>query len=68
LFSIDPKLSGGSLRMMEFARKHNKPHLHLCAGETGTAEALKASLRSMASKCSSIAGNGLQVKQSRELN
>ena len=68
LFSIQPTLSGGSKRTMEFAMAHKKPNLHLCAGETGTAEALKASLRSMASKCSSIAGNGLQVKQSRELN
>jgi hypothetical protein len=58
LFSIGPKLSGGSKRTLEFARKHKKPHLHLCAGETGTAEALKASLRSMASKCSTWPGRG----------
>ncbi len=31
LFSIEPTLTGGSLRTMEFARKHGKPHLHLCA-------------------------------------
>jgi hypothetical protein len=37
LFSIGPKLSGGSKRTLEFARKHKKPHLHLSAGEAGAA-------------------------------
>jgi hypothetical protein len=32
LFSIDPTLTGGSLKTMDFARKHKKPRLHLCAG------------------------------------
>jgi hypothetical protein len=42
LFSIQPALSGGSKRTMEFARKHRKPNLHLCAGDRAAAEKLKA--------------------------
>ena len=42
LFSIDPTLTGGSKKTMEFARKHKKPHLHLCAGDTNIAGSLKA--------------------------
>jgi hypothetical protein len=34
LFSIEPTLTGGSLRTMEFARKHRRVHLHLCAADT----------------------------------
>src|SRR5246127_3342882 len=33
LFSIEPTLTGGSLRTMEFAQKHGKPHVHLCPGK-----------------------------------
>jgi hypothetical protein len=32
LFSINPRLSGGSKKTMEFARKHKKPRLHLHPG------------------------------------
>jgi Circularly permutated YpsA SLOG family len=42
LFSIEPTLTGGSQRTMEFARKHGKPHLHLCAGNDTSAEKLRA--------------------------
>jgi hypothetical protein len=42
LFSIDPTLTGGSKRTMEFARKHGKPHLHLCAGNDSSADNLRA--------------------------
>ncbi|MGA7129391.1 MAG: putative molybdenum carrier protein [Chthoniobacterales bacterium] len=42
LFSIEPTLTGGSLRTMEFARKHGKPYMHLCAGDNAVAEQLKA--------------------------
>ena len=31
LFSIEPALTGGSLKTVDFARKHKKPNLHLCA-------------------------------------
>lgn len=33
LFSIEPALTGGSLKTVDFARKHKKPNLHLCARE-----------------------------------
>jgi len=42
LFSIEPTLTGGSLRTMEFARKYGKPHLHLCAGNDTSADNLRA--------------------------
>ena len=42
LFSVDPKLTGGSLKTMEFARAHNKPCLHLCLRDETAAEKLKA--------------------------
>src|SRR5260370_27652702 len=42
LFSIEPTLTGGSLRTMEFARKHGKPHLHLCAGNDTSANNLRS--------------------------
>ncbi len=42
LFSIEPTLIGGSLRTMEFARKHGKPRLHLCAGIDTSADNLRA--------------------------
>jgi hypothetical protein len=41
LFSIAPTLTGGSLRTIEFARKHGKPHLHLCAGNDMSADNLR---------------------------
>lgn len=34
LFSLNPVLSGGSKKMIEFARIHKKPHLHFCAGDS----------------------------------
>ena len=42
LFSIQPTLSGGSKRTMEFAQKHRKADLHLCAGGKAAADKLKA--------------------------
>jgi putative molybdenum carrier protein len=38
LFSIDPILSGGSRKTVEFARKHNKPCLHLHSRQRDAAE------------------------------
>jgi hypothetical protein len=35
LFSIEPALTGGSLKTVDFARKHKKPNLHLCARDKG---------------------------------
>jgi Circularly permutated YpsA SLOG family len=42
LFSIEPEWTGGSLRTMEFARKHKKPRLRPSAGDNAVAENLKA--------------------------
>jgi hypothetical protein len=35
LFSIEPALTGRSLKTVDFARKHPKPNLHLCARDKG---------------------------------
>jgi hypothetical protein len=42
LFSTESDLTGGSKRTMEFARKHKKPRLHLCAEDSAAADKLKA--------------------------
>ena len=39
------KLTGGSLRTLEFAKKHNKPVLHIDIGEYSREEAVKWILR-----------------------
>jgi hypothetical protein len=42
LFSIDAKLTGGSLKTMEFARKRKKPRLHLHPEISEVADKLRA--------------------------
>jgi putative molybdenum carrier protein len=42
LFSLEPALTGGSLKTVDFARKHQKPNLHLCARDKEAADTLKA--------------------------
>jgi Circularly permutated YpsA SLOG family len=56
LFSIEPKLTGESLRTMEFARKHKKPWLHLCAGDNAAADKLKALVVEHRVKVLNVAG------------
>jgi hypothetical protein len=56
LFSIQPTLSGGSKRTMEFARKHKKPWLHLCAGDNAAADKLKALVVEHRVKVLNVAG------------
>ena len=56
LFSIQPTLTGGSKRTMEFARKHRKPNLHLCAGDKTAAEKLKAFVEEHRVKVLNVAG------------
>jgi hypothetical protein len=56
LFSIDPKLSGGSKRTIEFAHKHRKPHLHLRAGDAKPADALRAFVEQHGVKVLNVAG------------
>ena len=42
LFSIAPSLGGGSKKTVEFAKKHNKPCLHLHARQQALAKASDA--------------------------
>src|SRR5258707_2959416 len=56
LFSIEPTLTGGSLRMMEVARKRKKPHLHLCAGNDTSADNLRAFFEYHEVKVLNVAG------------
>jgi hypothetical protein len=56
LFSIDPTLTGGSKKTMEFARKHKKPWLHLCAGDNAAADKLKAFTEEHRVKILNVAG------------
>src|SRR5258708_25610622 len=56
LFSIEPTLTGGALRAMEFARKHGKPHLHLCAGNDTSADNLRAFFEYHEVKVLNVAG------------
>jgi hypothetical protein len=56
LFSIEPTLTGGSKKTVEFARKHRKPWLHLCAGEKSSAEKLRAFVEEHRVKVLNVAG------------
>jgi hypothetical protein len=56
LFSIEPTLTGGSKKTVEFARKHNKPWLHLCARDKSVAEKLKAFVEEHGVKILNVAG------------
>ena len=44
VFSLGPKLAGGSLRTVHFARKHDKPWLHVSAADPAAAERLRSFL------------------------
>ena len=56
LFSILPALTGGSKKTVEFARKHNKPWLHLCAAEKSSTEKLRAFVGEHGVKVLNVAG------------
>jgi len=56
LFSIEPTLTGGPKKTLEFAGKHNKPCLHLCAADTNIAESLKAFVEEHGVKVLNMAG------------
>jgi hypothetical protein len=56
LFSIDQKLTGGSKKTVEFAGMHNKPCLHLCAGDEAAAEKLRAFVEEHGAKVLNVAG------------
>jgi putative molybdenum carrier protein len=44
LFSIAPTLSGGSMKTVEFTRKHQKPWVHIHAAMSDASKWLKAFL------------------------
>ena len=56
LFSIEPTLTGGSLKTVDFARKHKKPRLHVCAGDNAAADKLKAFTEKHRVKILNVAG------------
>jgi len=56
LFSIEPKLTGGSKKTMEFTRKHKKPNLHLCARDKEAPDKLKAFIQDHSVKVLNVAG------------
>src|SRR5246127_2191674 len=56
LFSIESALTGGSKKTGEFARKHKKPNLHLCAGDKVAAENLRAFVEEHRGKVLNVAG------------
>ena len=41
IFSLAEHLTGGSLKTLELAIKHRKPHLHLSASKANAAQELK---------------------------
>jgi hypothetical protein len=49
-------VNGGSLKTMDFARKHQKPNLHLCAPDKGAADKLKAFIQDHGVKVLNMAG------------
>jgi hypothetical protein len=56
LFSIEPTLTGGSFKTVEFARKHQKPQLHLCARDRSALDKLKAFVRQNRVNVLNVAG------------
>jgi Circularly permutated YpsA SLOG family len=56
LFSIEPTLTGGSLKTVDFARKHKKLRLHLCGRDDSAADKLMAFVRQNRVKVLNMAG------------
>ena len=56
LFSSESALTGGSKKTVEFARKHKKANLHLCAGDKAAAEKLRAFVEEHRVKVLNVAG------------
>jgi hypothetical protein len=56
LFSIEPTLTGGSQKTVEFASAHKKPCLRLCAGDEAAADKLKAFVEEHRVKILNVAG------------
>ena len=56
LFSVNPVSTGGSKRTVAFARKHKKPHLHLCARDNAAAGKLTVFIEEHRVKILNVAG------------
>jgi hypothetical protein len=56
VFSVNPFLTGGSKSTVEFARKHGKPCMHLCAGDKTVADALRVFVEKHGVKVLNVAG------------
>jgi hypothetical protein len=56
LFSVSPTLTGGSKKTVEFAKKHNKPWLHLHAGQPDCEYRLRSFLTDNAIGILNVAG------------
>jgi hypothetical protein len=56
LFSLNRVLSGGSRKTLEFARRHRRPQLHLCAADKNVAETLEAFVEEHDVKVLNVAG------------
>ena len=56
VFSTTPGLSGGSKKTMEFARKKNKPYLHLYPGQPDAVARLRSFVRDNAIQVLNVAG------------
>ena len=53
---MNPVLTGGSKSTAEFARKHGKPCMHLCAGDKRAADALRVFVEKHGVKVLDVAG------------
>jgi hypothetical protein len=56
IFSISPRLSGGSKKTLEFARKHKKPCLHLHVAQDDAPEQLRRFLAESKIEILNVAG------------
>jgi len=56
IFSLNPRLSGGTLKTLEFARQYGKPLLHICRTDADTSANLKSFLPDHRVKLLNIAG------------
>jgi Circularly permutated YpsA SLOG family len=65
VFSLAPKLTGGSLKTVEFARKHNKPWIHVSAVDPDPAGRLQRFLEVNVIDTLNIAGPRKQRRRTR---
>jgi len=56
LFSLSPTLTGGSRKTVEFAKKHQKPWLHIHAGQRGCDDRLRSFVAENAIAILNVAG------------